>query len=59
MKKFVMKVVSLYCCPVPRFSGLELVVAKDINWNLDSSVSLPVAYVLLLHQELIMFLISV
>ena len=54
-----MKVVSLYCCPVPRFSGLELVVAKDINWNLDSSVSLPVAYVLLLHQELIMFLISV
>ena len=38
---------------------LELVVAKDINWNLDSSVSLPVAYVLLLHQELIMFLISV
>ena len=50
----------MYCCPVPRFVGLELVVlAKDINWNLDSSVSLPVAYVLLLHQELIMFLISV
>ena len=56
---FVRYLLRLCVCIVAQFPDSQ--VAIDINCNLNSPVRLLVSmsYVLLLHQELIMFLISV